>query len=438
MGVNLDGFIGDEATYPLEHRIFNTVLLIGIITALITALSNFVLGLDFMAGLSLISSNILIAAYYLSIVKRTYRVALTLGVGMAYILLPVLWVAGDGISGSAPFYIMIFAAMITVSIKSMRWIFALIGGLMVIVVALMLIQHFFPQALAFTSTRNVLFADNLIALTIALVVITSLYVIILNYYRREHRRATDYLVRLEKQENALEMARLDRLNLIGEMAAGIGHEVRNPLTTIRGFLQLFRNKRELAAHREHFDMMIGELDRANSIISEFLSLAKNKAVRLERLNVNEILERIAPLIQAGALEAGKKIWLQLGEVPPIKADEGEIRQMVLNLTGNALDAIGPDGRAVIGTYRGEGCTILFVSDTGRGIPPEIYQRLGTPFVTSKEKGTGLGIPICYRIAERHKAKIEIDTGTGGTTFRVRFAAAEREEDGANAAAAGGE
>jgi signal transduction histidine kinase len=268
------------------------------------------------------------------------------------------------------------------------------------------------------------------SLAVALVVITSLYVIILNYYRLEHRRATDYLVRLEKQETALEMARLDRLNLIGEMAAGIGHEVRNPLTTIRGFLQLFRNKQEYGAHREHFEMMIGELDRANSIISEFLSLAKNKAVRLERHNVNDILERIVPLIQAGALEAGKKVWLQLGEVPPIEADEGEIRQLVLNLAGNALDAIGPDGRTVIGTYRVDGDAVLFVSDTGRGIPPEILQRLGTPFVTSKEHGTGLGIPICFRIAERHGAKIEIDTGSGGTTFRVRFAAAAR--DGADA------
>jgi signal transduction histidine kinase len=438
MGVNLDGFIGDEATYPLEHRILNTVLLICVLITAFFSVSDYLIGLRSSAILNVCACLTACGLYYLALVRRAYHPALGLAIAVAFLILPAVWFTNAGVYGGTSLTVVIIAAMISVTVKNARVIFGLVGCLASQAVALLAIQYYFPWSVVDYNDRVLLFTDKFIGLTIALVVITSLYVIILNYYRREHRRATDYLVRLEKQENALEMARLDRLNLIGEMAAGIGHEVRNPLTTIRGFLQLFRNKREYEAHSEHFDMMIGELDRANSIISEFLSLAKNKAVRLERLNVNEILERIAPLIQAGALEAGKKVWLQLGEVPPIEADEGEIRQLVLNLTGNALDAIGPDGRAVIGTYRGEGCAILFVSDTGRGIPPEIYQRLGTPFVTSKEKGTGLGIPICYRIAERHKAKIEIDTGTGGTTFRVRFAAAEREEDGANAAAAGGE
>ncbi len=428
--MNLERFIGDEATFPLEHRILNTVLLIAILITLFTAITNFLLGLEFMAVVSCVCCGLLITSYYLSVVRGAYRAALAAGVCMAFTVLPVLWLANDGVFGSAPFYILIIAAMIAVSVKSTRWIFSLVGGLALMAGVLMALQYYLPQVVVVASTRRVVFADNFIGATAALVVITCLYVIILNYYRREHRRATEYQVRLEKQENALELARLDRLNLIGEMAAGIGHEVRNPLTTIRGFLQLFRNKQEYEAHREHFDMMIGEIDRANAIISEFLSLAKNKAVRLERHNVNDILERIVPLIRAGALEAGKKVWLQLGDVPPIEADEREIRQLVLNLAGNALDAIGPGGRTVIGTYRGDDCAVLFVSDTGRGIPEDIYQRLGTPFVTSKENGTGLGIPICFRIAERHGAKIEIDTGSGGTTFRVRFAAAAR--DGADA------
>jgi signal transduction histidine kinase len=147
--------------------------------------------------------------------------------------------------------------------------FFLVGGLALMAGVLMALQYYLPQVVVVASTRRVVFADNFIGATAALVVITCLYVIILNYYRREHRRATEYQVRLEKQENALELARLDRLNLIGEMAAGIGHEVRNPLTTIRGFLQLFRNKQEYEAHREHFDMMIGEIDRANAIIRSF-------------------------------------------------------------------------------------------------------------------------------------------------------------------------
>lgn len=426
--MNLDRFIGDEAAFPLEHRILNTVLLIGILITLFTAVSNYLLGLEFLAVMSVVCGFSLGASYCLSVVKRAYRAALMSGVVMAFAAFPVLWVVNDGIFGSAPFYSMIFAAMITVSVRRTRWIFSLVGGMAAMTVGLIATEYYFPQVIAVSPSRGALFAANFIGLTVALVVITSLYVIILNYYRAEHRRATDYLVRLEKQENALELARLDRLSLIGEMAASIGHEVRNPLTTIRGYLQLFRNKQEYTHHREHFDMMIGELDRANSIITEFLSLAKNKAVRLERCDLNEVLKHIVPLIQASALAAGKEVVLVLKNVPVIEADEGEIRQMVLNLTSNALDATTPGGRVTVGTYRDKNRAVLFVSDTGTGIPEEIYSRLGTPFLTSKEKGTGLGIPICFRIAERHNAKVKIETGARGTTFRVRFAAAKQRDE----------
>ncbi|HWQ62509.1 MAG TPA: ATP-binding protein [Negativicutes bacterium] len=323
---------------------------------------------------------------------------------------------------------LIFAAMITVSVRSTLLIFFLAGCLAVMTTGLLATQYFYPQLITVTASRGSSFASNFIGILAALVVIISLYAIILSYYRREHNRATDYRVKLEKQEMAMEIARLDRLSMIGEMAASIGHEVRNPLTTIRGYLQIFRNKKEYDRHREHFEMMIGELDRANAIITEFLSLAKNKMVKLKPCDVNEILERIVPLIRAGAQEAGKEVVLKLKQVPTVEADEGEIRQLVLNLAGNALDAIEPGGNVTIGTFQEDNRTVLFVSDTGKGIPPEIYAKLGTPFLTNKEKGTGLGIPICYRIAERHKAKIEIDTGAAGTTFRLRFEGAGAQGD----------
>ncbi|MFA4886068.1 MAG: histidine kinase dimerization/phospho-acceptor domain-containing protein, partial [Desulfotomaculaceae bacterium] len=98
-----------------------------------------------------------------------------------------------------------------------------------------------------------------------------------------------------------EMARLDRLNLIGEMAAGIGHEIRNPMTTVRGFLQLMEGKDRYAQDREFLELMICELDRANSIITEYLSLAKNKVMALKEHNLNSIVENLFPLIQADAM-----------------------------------------------------------------------------------------------------------------------------------------
>ncbi|MDR3563706.1 MAG: ATP-binding protein [Negativicutes bacterium] len=217
-----------------------------------------------------------------------------------------------------------------------------------------------------------------------------------------------------------ELARLDRLNIIGEMAASIGHEVRNPLTTVRGYLQMFQRKHEYHQHRQQFKTMIEELDRANLIISEFLSLAKNKAVFLKRYNLNDIVSILLPLLQADAFRTGHDLQIEMGDIPDIDLDEREIRQLFLNLVRNGMDATPPGGRVTIKTELVDNKVVLTVEDTGHGIPPEIFAKLGTPFVTTKENGTGLGLAVCYRIADRHNAKIEVDTSSAGTTFEVKF------------------
>lgn len=217
-----------------------------------------------------------------------------------------------------------------------------------------------------------------------------------------------------------DMARLDRLNLVGEMAAGIGHEVRNPMTTVRGYLQMFQRKDELAGYKSQLSMMIEELDRANSIISEFLSLAKNKASDLKPGSLNDALAAIQPLLQADALRTGHAVEIRTAPVPDILFDEKELRQLVLNLTRNALDAMPDGGRVTIATYQTDGQVILAVSDTGRGIPKNVIKKIGTPFFTTKANGTGLGLSVCYRIAQRHRAVVDFTTGSGGTTFYVRF------------------
>ncbi|MFX4263350.1 MEDS domain-containing protein [Pelotomaculum propionicicum] len=217
-----------------------------------------------------------------------------------------------------------------------------------------------------------------------------------------------------------EMARLDRLNLIGEMAAGIGHEVRNPMTTIKGFLQLLSEKDRYLQDREFLDLMIDELDRANSIISEFLSLAKNKNVDIKKRNLNKILNSILPLIQADGQVKDKYINLETQVVSDLLLDEKEIRQLVLNLVRNGLEAMSPGGKMEIRTYSEEDEVVLTVKDSGKGIEPEILEKIGIPFYTTKENGTGLGLAVCYSIASRHNAKIDIKTGTEGTTFSVRF------------------
>ena len=225
----------------------------------------------------------------------------------------------------------------------------------------------------------------------------------------------------KKKQMEKEMARLDRLNLVGQMAAGIGHEIRNPMTTVRGFLQIFGSRQEFSSSKEHFDLMIEELDRANSIITDFLSLAKNRTMRFKSGNLNDIIKAFDPLLRTDALISEKFIHLELGaDLPEILLDEKEIRQLLLNLVRNGLEAMPSGGRLTIKTYMDGPQVVLSVSDEGLGIDPEIFEKIGTPFLTTKEHGTGLGLAVCYSIAARHKANIKVETGSRGTTFFVRF------------------
>ncbi|MGC7871913.1 PAS domain S-box protein [Desulfosporosinus sp. SYSU MS00001] len=219
-----------------------------------------------------------------------------------------------------------------------------------------------------------------------------------------------------------EMTRMEHMNLIGEMAASIGHEVRNPMTTVRGFLQLLEANPTSDHYRNYIPLMISELDRANSIITEFLSISRTKATEFARGNLNDILECIMPLLEVDSIREDKRVVLEKGQVPDLLLNDKEIRQLVLNLSRNGLEAMKEGGRLFISTYMkdNEKAVILSVRDEGTGISPEIIDRLGTPFLTTKEKGTGLGLAVCYGIAARHDASIDVETNSQGTTFLVKF------------------
>ena len=205
------------------------------------------------------------------------------------------------------------------------------------------------------------------------------------------------------REDQKEIPRFAKLNIIGEMAAGIAHEIRNPMTTVRGYLQLLGGKQKYADIKEYFSLMIEELDRANSIITGFLSLAKNKSLELKSNNLKSIIETVFPLIQADALMADRNIHVELEEVPDLLVDEKEIRQLVLNLVRNGLE-VTPSGEYLsIKTYVDNSEVVLSVKDCGNGIPSDVLDKIGTPFFTTKEHGTGLGLATCYSIANRHNS-----------------------------------
>ncbi|GAB6156916.1 hypothetical protein JCM39194_01160 [Desulfotomaculum varum] len=224
----------------------------------------------------------------------------------------------------------------------------------------------------------------------------------------------------EFKQHQKEMARLERLNVIGQMAGTLAHEVRQPLTSLRGFLQLLGSNEMYHRHKHYFDFMQSEIDRINKIITDFLTLAKHKPAELMPHKLNLIIEELFPLLQADALNFGINLVLELSDTPQLLLDRQEIHQLILNLIRNGLEATETGKQVTVGTYVEADRVVLFVKDQGKGIDPSLLDKLGTPFITTKPEGTGLGLATCYSIAERHRAVVSVDTSPAGTAFYIKF------------------
>ncbi|TVX93133.1 ATP-binding protein [Paenibacillus agilis] len=229
----------------------------------------------------------------------------------------------------------------------------------------------------------------------------------------------DMLVTM-RQQAALEqeIKRMSALKIVGEMAAAISHEIRNPLTTVRGFLQLLRNKPEHEHEHVYFDTMMDEIIRANTIITEYLTLAQHKIVEFQPKSINDIIEHIYPLVQATATVNCQHIELNLKSVPYIMLDEKEIRQLLHNIIRNGLEAMEANKILRIRTRHDGSRVILEVEDEGAGFDPSVLQQAGTPFITTKETGTGLGLAICYSIVQRHGGIMTFHSQPGCTIVSI--------------------
>ena len=223
-----------------------------------------------------------------------------------------------------------------------------------------------------------------------------------------------------KQARDKEIARLDRLSVASQLATGIGHEVRNPLTTIRGFLQLFCLRSDLSNYTEQFRLLIGAIDRMNETLSEFLALARNHPVELVATDINAVISAAFGLLESDARQVGCAVRCDLQAVPPVAASERAIRQVLVNLVRNSLEASTAGDVVTISTELKGNRVVLSVSDQGAGIPAEVRAQIGTPFFTTKPDGTGLGLTVCHAIALQHGATLTFDSGEGGTTFLMSF------------------
>ncbi|WP_054023324.1 ATP-binding protein [Bacillus sp. FJAT-28004] len=218
-----------------------------------------------------------------------------------------------------------------------------------------------------------------------------------------------------------EVGRMERLSLVGQMAASITHEIRNPMAVIRGFVQLIQ-ERSPKNQEEYFKIVIEELDRANMIISDFLSLAQNRDLAMELISLHDVVNELIPLLSADANLRGQSIEVSLCEdLPLIMMNDREIKQLFLNIARNGMEAMDNKGSLHISTRYYGNKIELRIADQGVGIPPEQMQHLFEPFFSTKTQGTGLGLPLCLSIAERHNGRIDVESKEGeGTAFIVTF------------------
>ncbi|MHB1629474.1 MAG: two-component system sensor histidine kinase NtrB [Bacilli bacterium] len=231
-------------------------------------------------------------------------------------------------------------------------------------------------------------------------------------------REIDNLPTIEAQ-----IVRNDKLATAGKIAAGIAHEIRNPLTSIRGFLQLLESdlmSSDTAKHQVYIGLMLAEIDRVNQLVNQMLMLTKSAAIVLETLAAGQVLEEVAAIVRAEALLRNTAVQIMIQEAPPIRADRNMLRQVLLNLISNALDAMEGGGVLTLAAeYDPVASSVrINVTDTGPGIPAYMVDRIFDAFFTMKEHGTGLGLAICQRIVADLGGEIRVFSKGFGTTFSV--------------------
>ncbi|EEK78614.1 hypothetical protein bcere0009_23090 [Bacillus cereus R309803] len=211
----------------------------------------------------------------------------------------------------------------------------------------------------------------------------------------------------------------DTLAAIGQLAAGVAHEVRNPLTVIKGFIQLFQINKE--DQEKYFDLMLSEIERIEAILQEFLSIAKTDEINTEKKNLYQIFKNVVSLINTKAIMTNIQVELYTDSKELIiECSENQLKQVFINILQNSIEAMPTGGKISIHIKKinNEG-VIIHVIDEGIGIPEERIKRLGEPFYSTKEKGTGIGLMLSYKIIESHQGNISIMSEVGvGTTVTI--------------------
>ncbi len=223
--------------------------------------------------------------------------------------------------------------------------------------------------------------------------------------------------------------RKERLAYIGQFAANLAHEIKNPLSGLRGAAQLLKRRIRDETLGEYTDVLIKEADRLDGIVNDMLDFSRPARLRIKELNIHKVLDSVILLLKDGFPDAFVKGYDP--SLPPISGDEGQLTQVFLNLMKNAGEALGPEGQIKITTriltefhiveegFPAGKTVSIEIQDNGCGIKKDDLERIFTPFFTTKPKGSGLGMAISLKIIKEHGGHLKIDSTLGkGTAITV--------------------
>ncbi|URM35008.1 MULTISPECIES: PAS domain-containing sensor histidine kinase [Bacillaceae] len=224
----------------------------------------------------------------------------------------------------------------------------------------------------------------------------------------------------EKLEMEEQLRKSDTLNVIGELAAGIAHEIRNPMTALKGFIQLLEGSVK-EDHTMYFNVITTELSRIDSIINEFLILAKPQAVKFVEKDISQIMKETVDLLSAQAVLHNVQFRTYYEQnLPRVFCESNQMKKVFINIIKNAIEVMPKGGFITISIQKESDQKVhISIGDEGTGIPEHKIKKLGEPFYTTKERGTGLGLMVTYKIIEEHKGTIEVESKLGqGTVFHI--------------------
>ncbi|MDR0136975.1 ATP-binding protein [Metabacillus idriensis] len=236
---------------------------------------------------------------------------------------------------------------------------------------------------------------------------------------------------LLKRKAQIEQSQMDaqKVELVGMLAASTAHEIRNPLTGVKGFIQLLQEKYQDSEDQFYFSVIDKEIQRINEIVSEFLVLGKPTAHHHADHDLNAIVLELSPLLGSEANLYNAEMDIRLYKEPLlINCTKDHIKQVLLNLAKNSLEAIEKnEGKLTIEVQKQGDFAVIKVTDTGKGIPEDVISKIFHPFFTMKDTGTGLGLVVCKRIISMYKGTIAIDSELNkGTEVTITLPLSEKE------------